>query len=157
MLKLLTQRDIKTNWKDYRSKIQIALESSEGARVLVSGDTGNVYKNIYGRLLNPFNQDMHLWSEGNEDYLVLTQVQTCPITEKKTLVIATSTRSNEVDKETLDERYYEAYMTISKFAKENECVGMYCYSDLDYFAEMAKKTKDWTNVITRYQFYFPLN
>ena len=42
------------------------------------------------------------------------------------------------------------------FARVQNCEGMYCYSDLDYFAELAEQTKEWTNVITRYQFLFPL-
>ena len=63
----------------------------------------------------------------------------------------------KVDKKTLDERWVSLVKTVSKFAKENDCVGMYTYSDLDYFAQMAERNRDLVNVITRYQFYFPLN
>ena len=99
---------------------------------------------------------MHLWSEGEGDYIVLTQIQISDITEKQTLLLFSATRTEEVNKDTLTERYYEAYQTISKFAREQNCEGMYCFSDLDYFAELAKQTKEWTNVIIRYQFLFPL-
>ena len=157
MLKLLNQKEIKENWKKYRSYIETAMTSSESGLVVAEGPE-DIYKSIYGRLMNPFNQVMHLWSEGkDEDYIVLTQLQVCEFTGKRTLVLFSATRIKDVDKETLSERYFEAYKSISKFAKENKCVGMICYSDLDYFAELAEETKDWTNVITRYQFYFPLN
>ena len=156
MLKQLSQRKIKENWKKYRTHIKTAIISSEGGLVVAEGPK-DIYKSIFERLMNPFNQSMHLWSEGDEDYIVLTQLQICEFTEKQTLVLFSSTRTKDVDKDLLDERYYEAYKSISKFARDNKCVGMICYSDLDYFAEMAKKTKEWTNVITRYQFYFPLD
>ena len=106
--------------------------------------------------MNPFNQVMHLWVENNNEYLLLTKLQICEFTERKTLVLYSLYRIKDVDKETLSERYFEAYKTITKFARENKCVGMFCISDLDYFAELAKETQEWTNVVTRYQFYFPL-
>ena len=156
MLKLISQRKIKENWKKYRSHIETAMTSSEGGLVVAEGPK-DIYKSIYGRLMNTFNQSMHLWSEGDEDYIVLTQIETCEFTEKRTLVLFSATRAKDVDKETASQRYFDAYPVIKEFAKDNKCVGMICYSDLDYFAEMAKKTKEWTNVITRYQFYFPLD
>jgi hypothetical protein len=157
MLKQLSQRKIKENWEKYRTHIETAMTSSEGGFIFSDGGSEQSFKEIYGRLLNPFNQAMHLWSEGDEDYIVLTQLQICEFTERRTLVLFSSTRTKDVDKDLLEERYYEAYKSISKFARDNKCVGMICYSDLDYFAELAKKTKEWTNVITRYQFYFPLD
>ena len=77
-------------------------------------------------------------------------------TGRKTIILSSSTRMKDVDEETRSKWYYDSYMVISKFARERKSVGMYCYSELDYFAEMARKTKKWSNVITRYQFYFPL-
>ena len=156
MIKQLSQRKIKENWKEYTPYIEQAFTSTEGGNILTSGGTDDIYKDIYGRLMNPFNQSMHLWIEDNNEYLLLTQLQICEFTGRKTLVLYSLYRIKDVDKETLSERYFEAYKVISKFARDNKCVGMFCYSDLDYFAEMAKQTKDWTNVITRYQFYFPL-
>jgi hypothetical protein len=156
VLKLLNQRKIKENWKKYRTHLETAMTSSEGGLVVAEGPQ-DIYKSISGRLMNPFNRSMHLWSEGDEDYIVLTQIQICEFTEKRTLVLFSITRSKDVDKETASQRYFDAYPVIKEFAKENKCVGMICYSDLDYFAEMTEKTKEWTNVITRYQFYFPLD
>ena len=157
MLKLLSPRDIKENWEVYKEHLITASEATEGGSILTDGGSEKYLKGVYGRLMNPFNQTMHLWIEDDDEYLLLTQLQSCEFTERKTLVLFSLYRIKDVDKETLSERYFEAYKVISKFAKDNKCVGMFCYSDIDYFAEMAKQTKDWTNVITRYQFYFPLN
>lgn len=157
MFKRLSQREIKNNWSTYKQHIKKALESTEGCQVIIGTNNSNIYKGIYGRLLSPFQQTMHLWMDDKEEFIYLTHLQTCEFTGNKTLVLFTATRIKEVDKETLDKRYYDYIKTVSQFAKENGCVGMYSYSDLDYFAKMAKRTQDWTNVITRYQFYFPLN
>ena len=64
-------------------------------------------------------------------------------------MIYSYTRVEEVDKETLSQRWFEAYNSLGSFAKENECSGMLAVSDLEYFAEMAKKTKEWSKVNTR--------
>lgn len=157
MLKLLTQRDIKANWKRYKEYIETAFTSSEGAYIFSDGSSKQCIKEIYGRLMNPFNQTMHLWSEGEEeDYIVLTHIQICEFTGRQTLVLFSCTRTNDVDKDTITERYYKAYSVVSEFAKNNNCVGMICYSDLEYFKELAEEAKKFINVITRYQFYFPL-
>jgi len=157
MLRLLDQRKIKENWEVYKEHLITASEATEGGSILTDGGSEKYLKSVYGRLMNPFNQAMHLWIEDDNEYLLLTKLQICEFTERRTLVLYSLYRIKDVDKETLSERYFEAYKVISKFAKDNKCVGMFCYSDIDYFAEMAKQTKDWTNVITRYQFYFPLN
>ena len=156
MLKLLSQENIKENWEQYKLLLKQAFTSSEGTNILTGEGSEDIYKVIYNKLTNPFSHEMHLWSEGEGDYIVLTQIQISDITDKQTLLLFSATRTEEVDKDTLMQRYYEAYQTISKFAKERNCEGMYCYSDLDYFAELAEQTKEWTNVITRYQFLFPL-
>lgn len=156
MIKQLSQKKIKENWNKYKKIIETAFTGTEGGNILTTGGTNDIYKDIYGRLLNPFNTNMHLWSEDEEKYLLLTQLQECEFTYKKTLVLVTSTRLIDMEDQEKMRWYYDSYKIISKFAKENECVGMFCYSDLDYFAEMAETTKEWSNVITRYQFYFPL-
>ena len=156
MLKLLTQKKIKENWEKYKPHIETAFVSTEGGHLLTSNSSKDIYKNIYGRLMNPFNHDMNLWSEDEENYLLLTQIQECEFTGRKTIGLTSSTRMKDVDEEIRSKWYYDSYMIISKFGKEHGCVAMYCFSDLDYFAEMAEKTKEWSKVITRYQFYFPL-
>ena len=156
MLELLTPENIKENWKRYKDNLKVAFTSSEGTDFVTGEGSENIYKVIYNRLTNPFSQTMHLWSEGEEDYIVLTQLQESDSTGKRTLVLFSATRTEDVDEETIANRYYESYQTISKFARDNKCVGMYCYSDLDYFAELAQQTKEWTNVITRYQFLSPI-
>ena len=157
MLKIVSQRKIKENWKKYRPYLEMAFESLSKEHQFTDEEREKLYKGVYERLMNPFSNTMHLWIEGDEDYLVLTQLQTCEFTGRSTLVLYSSTRTKDVDKDTVTERYYEAYKTITKFARENKCVGMFCISNLDYFAELAKETQEWTNVVTRYQFYFPLN
>ena len=156
MLEVISQRKIKKNWEKYKEIIRIACTSSEGARVFTDNGSESFMKEIYGRLMNPFNQAMHLWSEGNEDYILLTHIEVFNITGLKVLTLYSYTRVNEIDKETLAQRWFEAYKSVASFAKDSGCAGMLCYSDLEYFAEMAKKTQEWSKVNTRYQFYFPL-
>ena len=156
MLELLTPENIKENWERYKDNLKVAFTSSEGTDFVTGKGSEDIYKVIYNRLTNPFSQTMHLWSEGEEDYIVLTQLQESDSTGKRTLVLFSATRTEDVNEETVANRYYEAYQTISKFARDKDCEGMYCYSDLDYFAELAQQTKEWTNVITRYQFLFPI-
>ena len=77
MLEVISPRKIKKNWEKYKEIIRIACTSSEGARVFTDNGSESFMKGIYGRLINPFNHAMHLWSEGDEDYIVLTQLQAC--------------------------------------------------------------------------------
>jgi hypothetical protein len=156
MLKLLSQKKIKKNWEEYKSHIETAFVSTEGGHLLTSNSSKDIYKIIYGRLMNPFNHDTHLWTSENENYLLLTQIQECEFTGRKTIILTSGTRTKDVDEETRDQWYQDIYSTISKFGKEHKCVAMYCFSDLDYFIDVAKKTKKWSKVITRYQFYVPL-
>ena len=99
---------------------------------------------------------MDLWVEREGNYIVLTQLQVCSFTGKKTLVLNSCTRVKDVDKETVAERYLDMYKTLSKFAIHNKCVGMFMYTDLDYYAERVEETRELTNAVTRYQFFFPL-
>ena len=156
MLKLLDQRDIKENWKEYKTYIEKAYTSTEGGNLLTSNSSIDIYKTIYGKLMNPFNEDTHLWLSKNKEYLLLTQIQECEFTGRKTILLESGTRLKDVDIKTRDKWYHDIHNTISKFAKERGCVAIYVFSDLDYFVKVAKKTKEWSNVMTRYQFYFPL-
>ena len=158
MLKLLSQRKIKENWKIYKEHLKTASESTEGGGVLTDGGSEEYLKGIYGRLMNPFNQSMHLWIEEDNDYLLLTHIQTCEFTERKTLVLFSLTRTKDVDKETIAKRWFDGYPIITEFAKENECLGIFGYSDLEYFIKIAKEVSESTNqkIITRYQYYVPL-
>jgi hypothetical protein len=156
MLKLLTQKKIKENWETYKPHIETAFVSTEGGQLLTSNSSKDIYKNIYGRLMNPFNHNTHLWISENENYLLLTEIQECMFTGRRTITLSSGTRIKDVDEETKDQWYHDIYNTILKFGKEHNCVGMYCFSDLDYFVELAEKTKEWSKVITRYQFYLPL-
>ena len=156
MLKQLSQKNVKENWEEYKAHIETAFVSTAGGHLLTSGGPEDIYKVIYGLLINPFNNTTHLWRDDTEDYLLLTEIQECSYTGKRTLVLTSNTRTKDVDDETRSKWYFDSYKIVGNFAKENKCVGMYCYSDLDYFAKMAKETQEWSKVITRYQFYFPL-
>ena len=156
MLKQVTQRKIKENWEYYKEQIKVAFLSSEGGRIFTDNCSEQGITEIYERLMNPFSHTMHLWSKGEDDYIFLTQLQVCDFTDQKTLVLYSGTRTKDVDKEKLEQIWFDCYSVISEFARDNSCLGMVCYSDLEYFAEMAKKTQEWSKVHTRYQFYFPL-
>ena len=156
MLRLLSQKKIKKNWKFYKKQIKVAFTSSEGGRIFTDNGSEQGLRKIYERLMNPFSHTMHLWSKGKDDYILLTQLQICDITDQKTLVLYSFTRTKDIDKEKLEQIWFDSYNVISKYAKSNSCLGMICYSDLEYFVEMAKKTQEWSKVHTRYQFYFPL-
>ena len=159
MLKQVTQRKIKENWEFYKEEIEVAFLSTEGGRIFTDNSSEQGITEIYGRLMNPFNHTMHLWSEGKDDYILLTQVQVCEFTDQKTLVIFSLTRTKDVDNSTILQRWFDGYPVIKKFAKENECVGIIGYSDLEYITkivkEVAKSTKQ--EIIIRYQYYVPLN
>jgi hypothetical protein len=156
MLKQVSQREIKENWEFYKEQIKVAFTSSEGGIIFTDNSSEQGLREIYERLINPFNHTMHLWSEGEDNYIAMTQLQVCEFTDQKTLVLFSCTRTKDVDKEKLEQIWFDCYNVISEFARSNSCLGMICYSDLEHFAEMAKKTQEWSKVHTRYQFYFPL-
>jgi len=158
VLKLLSQRKIKENWKIYKEHLITASEATEGGCIITEGASEKYLKGIYGRLINPFNQTMHLWTEEDDDYLLLTHIQTCEFTERKTLVLFSLTRTKDVDKETVAQRWLDGYPAIVGHAKENKCLGIFGYSDLEYFIKIAKEVSKATKqeIITRYQYYVPL-
>jgi hypothetical protein len=159
MLNLLDQGKIKENWEStYMQQLEETFEATEGGNVFADGSSENYLKGIYSRLMNPFNQTMHLWIDGEEDYLLLTHIQTCEFTARKTLVLFAVTRTNDVDKETIAKRWMDGYFVIAKHAKENQCVGIIGYTDLEYFIEIVKEISASVNqpIITRYQYYTPL-
>ena len=156
MLNLITPKEIEENWDKYKANIKKAFEATSGGSLIMSDSNKDFYKYIYDRLVNPFQNSMTLWVEGEGNYIVLTQLQVCSFTGKKTLVLNSCTRVKDVDKETVAERYLDMYKTLSKFAIHNKCVGMFMYTDLDYYAERVEETRELTNAVTRYQFFFPL-
>lgn len=159
MLNLLDQRKIKENWETYKLQLKATFEATEGGNVFADGSSENYLQGIFGRLMNPFNQTMHLWIDGEEDYLLLTHIQTCEFTARKTLVIFAVTRtSDDIDKESIAKRWIDGYSVIAKHAKENECAGIIGYTDLEYFIEIVKEISASVNqqIITRYQYYTPL-
>ena len=64
---------------------------------------------------------MHLWIEDDEDYLLLTHIQTCEFTERKSLVLFSLTRTKDVNPFEVTQRWFDGYPVITKFAKENKC------------------------------------
>ena len=156
MLRQLSQKHIKENWKKYKAHIEKAFVSTPGGNIISSGGPQDIYKVIYKLLMNPNSNTTHLWMDDAENYLILTEMQKCMYTGKKTLLLTSQTRFKKTNSKTSKQIYLDIHNTIGKFAKENQCVGMYTYSDLDYFAKIAKETYEWSKVITRYQFYFPL-
>ena len=118
MLKLLSPKKVKENWKIYKEHLITASEATEGGSILTEGGSEKYLKGIFGRLMNPFNQSMHLWIENDDDYLLLTHIQTCEFTERRTLVIFSLTRTKDVDNSTILHRWIDGYPVMEKFAKE---------------------------------------
>ena len=69
MLKLVSQRKIKENWKTYKEQVRDAMVSTDGALAFVEGKTEETLKGIYSRLMNPFSHQMHLWIDDDDEYL----------------------------------------------------------------------------------------
>ena len=158
MLKLLSQRKIKENWKIYKEGIRTAIVSTDGALAFVEGKTEETLKRIYNRLMNLFNHEMHLWIDDDDEYLLLTHIQICEFTGTKTLLLFSLTRTKDVDKDTIMQRWIDGYPVMKTFAKENNCKGITAYTDLDYFIKVAKEVAESVNqnIIVRYQYYVPL-
>ena len=69
---------------------------------------------------------------------LLTYIQVCEFTEIKTLLLFSLTRTKEVDKETIIQRWIDGFPIITTFAIQNDCKGVTAYTDLDYFIKVAK-------------------
>ena len=158
MLKLVSQRKIKENWKTYKEQVKEAMVSTDGGLAFFKDNTEETLKGIYSRLMNPFSHQMHLWIDDDDEYLLLTHIQVCEITETKTLILFSLTRTKDVDKETIIQRWVDGYPIISTFALQNDCKGITAFTDLDYFVQVAKKLAKLVNkeIIIRYQYYVPL-
>ena len=159
MLKLLNPRQIKENWSTYKEHLRTASETTEGGSILTDDGSEEYLKGIYGRLMNPFDQVMHLWIDDDDEYLLLTHIQTCEFTGRQTLVLFSLTRTKDVDKETVTQRWLDGYPVITSHARANKCVGIIGYTDLEYFIKIAKEVAEATKqeIIIRYQYYVPLN
>ena len=158
MLKILTQKQVKENWSTYKEHLRTASVATEGGSVLLDNGSEEYLKGVYARLMNPFSQVMHLWIEDDDEYLLLTHIQTCEFTGKSTLVLFSLTRTKDVDKESVAQRWFDGYPVIAGHARANKCLGIVGYTDLDYFIKIAKEVSESTNqkIITRYQYYVPL-
>jgi hypothetical protein len=159
VLVLLSPHKVKENWEVYKEHLVTASEATEGGAVLTKGGSEKYLQGIYDRLMNPFSQVMHLWIDDDDEYLLLTHIQICEFTERKTLVLFSLTRTKDVDKETVAQRWLDGYPVIAGHARANKCEGIIGYTDLEYFIKIAKEVSEATNqkIITRYQYYVPLN
>ena len=88
MLKLVSQRKIKENWKTYKEQVKEAMVSTDGGLAFFKDNTEETLKGIYSRLMNPFSHQMHLWIDDDDEYLLLTHIQVCEFTETKTLLLS---------------------------------------------------------------------
>ena len=158
MLRLVSNKIVKKNWQEYKKHLITACEATEGGDHFTDAGSEEYLKGIYSRIINPFNQTMHLWIEEDNDYLLLTHIQTCEFTKRKTLVLFSLTRTKDVDNATVLQRWFDGYPIISGFARENECKGIIGYSDLRAFTKIAEEVSKSTKqkIITRYQYYCPL-
>ncbi|QDP49606.1 MAG: hypothetical protein Unbinned202contig1000_12 [Prokaryotic dsDNA virus sp.] len=143
MLKLIPQRKIKKDWEFYKKYIQKALRDTfkdkekEGLKV------------IFSKLMNPFNPDMHLWSDN--EYLIVTYIHECVFTQRKSLTLYTFTRLNYSKLENINNKedlkkykvemfklYKDFYDATSNFAKTNNCIEVIALSHLDHIARIFK-------------------
>ena len=154
MFKKLERDEILYDWDSYRELILQALNESVGAKETI-GFSDNAIDKIFKKLTNPFNTSMQLWIQKSDDlnYVVLTQIQKCEFTQRRSLLWFSSTRARDLDTETVLQAYQEGEEHLKQFAKANQCEGISGYSDLEYFAKKVKE--DW-GAITRYFFYLPL-
>ena len=158
MIKQLSQKKIKENWKIYKEQIKTSMVSTDGGLFCFKGNIEQTLKGIYNRLMNPFNHKMNLWIDNEDEYLLVTYIQICEFTEKKTLLLFSLTRTKDVDKETIIQRWIDGYPIIASFAKQNYCEAITAYTDLDYFVKVAKELGKSIKqeIIIRYQYYVSL-
>lgn len=154
MFKKLERDEILSDWDYYQKFVLEALNSSVGAKETI-GFSDNAIDKIFKKLTNPFNTSMQLWIQKSDDlnYVILTQIQKCEFTQRRSLLWFSITRARDLDTETMIQAYQEAEKELKQFAKDNQCEGISGYSDLEYFAKKVKE--DW-GAITRYFFYLPL-
>ena len=80
MLQLIKPEEIEKNWDKYKANIKKDFEATDGGALIMSDSKKDFYSYIYNRLVNPFQNSMTLWVEGEENYVVLTQLQKCSFT-----------------------------------------------------------------------------
>jgi|TARA_Y100000310_G_C20432989_1_gene692380 hypothetical protein len=155
MFRMLDQEEIQFNWEEYEGAISEAINASVGSKAMFDSDK-KVLGHIYKKLTNPFNSSMQLWvvEEEGLNYVVLTQIQYCEFTGRKTLLWFSATKVGDVDTNDMVKAYQEGENGLKEYAKMNDCEGICGYTDLDYFAKKVKE--DWDGAITRYFFYLPM-
>ena len=158
MLKLLSQRKIKKDWETYKPQLLEAMSSTDGGLFFFSENTDNILKNIYRRLMNPFNTIMNLWIDNDHEYLLLTYIQICEFTDTKTLLLFSLTRTKDVDNSTILKRWVDGYPVMKNFGKEHNCKGITAFTDLPYFTKIAENLAESNDlkIITRYQYFVPI-
>ena len=143
MLQIISQRKIKNNWEFYKKHISKALGNTYGDKL----DKG--LKVIFGKLMNPFKPDMHLWTD--QEYLILTNISVCEFTQRKSLMLYTFTRINWKQIENIKTEedlkkykvevfkvYKDFYDITAKFAIDNDCYELVAFTPLDYIARMSR-------------------
>ena len=155
MIRIATSKEVSQQWDTFKPAIHEALNSSTGARQTI-GFHSEAIKRIYNKLTNPFNSDMQLWLSETDalNYIALTQLQCCEFTQRRTLLWFSITKVRDVSIEDTIQTYQEGQLALTQFAKENDCVGISGYTDLEYFKK--KVDEDWKGSVTRYFFYLPL-
>jgi len=160
MVRQASLEEIQSDWEVWESALAEAMTTTPGGLVM-GGNTFKVFaKNVYDRLTNPFNRSMQMWLAFKDDepcYMVLTQIQVCEFSEQKTLLWFSITRIRDVDTSTSLDLYFQGQKVVKKFAKDNGCVAIVGYSDLDYFTRLAETKDEWAGTVKRNFYYLPLN
>ena len=77
MIKQLSQKKIKENWKIYKEQIKTSMVSTDGSLFFYKGNVEQTLKGIYHRLMNPFNNRMNLWIDNEDEYLLPFPTLSC--------------------------------------------------------------------------------
>lgn len=150
------KEEIEEKWYSlFESAVHLALNASTGAHQTI-GYHKDAIKNIYNKLTNPFNTSMQLWVAETDDvnYVMLTQIQVCEFTGRRSLLWFSWTRIREIDTVAMIQAYEEGEQALKQFAKDNNCEGISGYTDLEYLKN--KVQEDWPDASTRYFFYLPI-
>ena len=163
MIRKAKFNEIQEKWDSYKTEFKNAGASShswaKGSEIFFYNHFELVMSRVY---LELHQGTMQLWISESEQwpdevkYLCLSHIQCSQFTRQKTLLLFAVTRTADIDEETMNRMWAEAFKGTASFAVENQCSGMVAYTDLDYLVDKSKSKGPWSDVVQRNFIYFPL-